>query len=95
VTRTATKHANKSFLSRLGGFFPHFSLRVEGRLWIGWVVGFDWFECFIIFVVVGARNKLRSTPLTLVLTSLKTNTQFSEDMQSNRQPPSEAQDSLW
>jgi hypothetical protein len=27
-------------------------------------------------VVVGVRNKLRSTPLTLVLTSLKTNTQF-------------------
>jgi hypothetical protein len=76
VTRTATKHANKSFLSRLGGFFPHFFLRVEGRLWIGWVVGFGWFECLLFFVVVGARNKLRSTPFTLVLTSLKTKSQF-------------------
>jgi hypothetical protein len=76
VTRTATKHANKGFLSRLGGFFPHFSLRVEGRLWIGWVDGFGWFECFLFFMVVGARNKFRSTPLTLVPTYLKTNTQF-------------------
>jgi hypothetical protein len=39
VTGTATKHAHKSFLSWLGGFFPHFSLRVEGRPWIGWIVG--------------------------------------------------------
>jgi hypothetical protein len=76
VTGTATKHAHKSFLSWLGGFFPHFSFRVEGRLWIAWVVGFGWFECFLFFVVVGARNKLRSTSLTLVPTSLKTNTQF-------------------
>jgi hypothetical protein len=76
VTHTATKHANKGFLSRLVGFFPHFSLRVEGRLWIGWVVGFGWFECFHFFVVVGARNKLRSTHLTLIFTPLKTNTQF-------------------
>jgi hypothetical protein len=76
VTCTATKHANKGFLSRLGLFFPHFSLRVKGGLWIGWVVGFGWFECFLFFVVVGARNKLRSTPLTLVPTSLKSNTQF-------------------
>jgi hypothetical protein len=37
VTRTATKYANKSFLSRLGGFSLHFSLWAEGRLWIGWV----------------------------------------------------------
>jgi hypothetical protein len=76
VTRTATKHANKGFLSRLGGFFPHFSLRVEGWHWIGWVVGFGWFECFIFFVVVGTRRKLRSTLLPLFLTSLKPNTQF-------------------
>jgi hypothetical protein len=76
VTDTATKHANKSLLSWFGGYFPHFSLRMEGRLWILWVVGFGWFECFLFFVVVGARNKLRSTPLTLVLRSLKTNTQF-------------------
>jgi hypothetical protein len=60
----------------LGGLFPHFSLRVEGRLWIGWVVGFGWFECFLFFVIVRARNKLWSTPLTLVPTSLKTNTLF-------------------
>jgi hypothetical protein len=76
VTSTATKHANKSFLSRLGGFSLHFFLGVEGWLWIGWVVGFGWFECFLLFVVVGARNKLRSTFLTLFLTSLKPNTQF-------------------
>jgi hypothetical protein len=35
VTSTATKHANKSFLSRLGSFFPYLSLWVEGWLWIG------------------------------------------------------------
>jgi hypothetical protein len=38
VTSTATKHANKSFLSWLGNFFPHLSLGVEGWLWTGWVV---------------------------------------------------------
>jgi hypothetical protein len=32
VTGMATKYAHKSFLSRIGGFFPHFSLRIEGRL---------------------------------------------------------------
>jgi hypothetical protein len=58
------------------GFFPHISLGVEGWLWIGWIVGFDWFECFLFFMVVGARNKLRSTLLTLFLTSYKLNTQF-------------------
>jgi hypothetical protein len=67
VTRIATKYTNKSFISWLGGFFSHFSLRVEGGLGGS-------FPHF--FVVVGARNKLRSTPLTLILTSLKTNTQF-------------------
>jgi hypothetical protein len=74
VTNTATKHANKNFLSCLGVFIPYLSLRVERWLWIGWVVSFDEFECFLLFVVVGASNKLRSTLLTLVLTSLKTNT---------------------
>jgi hypothetical protein len=64
VTATTTKHANKSLLSWLVGFFPHFSLRVEIRLWIWWVVGFGWFECFLFFVVVGARNKHRSTHLS-------------------------------
>jgi hypothetical protein len=39
-------------------------------------VGFGWFECFLLFVVVGARNDLRSTLLTLILTSLKPNIQF-------------------
>jgi hypothetical protein len=38
VTSTATKHANKSFLSWLGNFSPHLSLGVEGWLWTGWVV---------------------------------------------------------
>jgi hypothetical protein len=66
VISTAIKHANKSFLSRRGGFFPHFFLWIEGWLWIGWVVGFDWFECFLFFVVVRARIKLEhsSPPLS-------------------------------
>jgi hypothetical protein len=72
----ATKHANKSFLSWLGGFFPHFFLGVEGWLGIGWVVSFGGFDCFLLLVVVGAWYKLRSTLLTLVLTPLRTNTQF-------------------
>jgi hypothetical protein len=38
-------------------------------------MGFGWFECFLFFMVAGARNKLRSTLLTLFLTSLKANTQ--------------------
>jgi hypothetical protein len=76
VTTTATKHANKSFLSSLGGFFPHFSLGIEGWLWIGWVVSFAGFNCFLLLVVVGGRNKIGSTLLTFVLTSLKPNTQF-------------------
>jgi hypothetical protein len=70
VTRTATKHVNKSFLSRLGGFSLHISLRIEGWLWIGWIMGFGWFEYFLFFMVARARNKLRSTPLTLFLTPL-------------------------
>jgi hypothetical protein len=74
VTSTDTKHANKIFLSQIEGFFPHFSLRVEGLLWIGWVVSFGGFDCFLLLMVVGARNKLRSTLLTLVLTSFKPNT---------------------
>jgi hypothetical protein len=76
VTRTATKHANKGFLSQLRGFFPHFSLRVEGRLWVGWVVSFGGFDSFLLLAVGGARNELGSTLLTLILTPLKTNTQF-------------------
>jgi hypothetical protein len=76
VTSTVTKHVNKSFLSRLRGFFSHFSLRVEGWLWIRWVVSFGGFNCFLLIVVVGARNKLGSTLLTLVLRFLKSNTQF-------------------
>jgi hypothetical protein len=75
VTNTAIKQAYKSFLSRLRRFFSYFSLWVEGRLWIGWVMGFGWFECFLFFMVAGARNKLSSTLLTLFLTSLKANTQ--------------------
>jgi hypothetical protein len=75
MTSTATKHAHKSFLSQLGGFSLHASLWVEGWLWIGWVMGFGWFECFLFFMVAGARNKLRSTLLILFLTSLKPNHQ--------------------
>jgi hypothetical protein len=75
VTSTTTKYAHKSFLSQLGGFFPCFSLLVKGWLWIGWVMGFGLFECFLFFMVAGARNKLRSTLHTFLLTSLKPNTQ--------------------
>jgi hypothetical protein len=75
VTSTATKHANKSFLSRLGSFFPYFSLWVEGSLWVGWVVSFGGFDYCFLFVVGGARNKYGSTFLTLILTHLKPNTQ--------------------
>jgi hypothetical protein len=67
VTGTATKHAHKSFISRLRGFFPHFSLWVKGWLWIGWVVSFGWFECFLLILVVGVRNKVRSTLLIIFL----------------------------
>jgi hypothetical protein len=76
VTSTATKHANESFLSRLGGFFPFLCLGIERCLWIRWVVSFGGFECFLLFVVVGAWNILGSTLLTIVLTSLKANTQL-------------------
>jgi hypothetical protein len=76
VTSMATIHANKNFLFQLGVFFPHFSLGVEGWLWIGWVVSFGGCYCFLLFVVVGGRNKLVTTLLSLVLTSLKPNTQF-------------------
>jgi hypothetical protein len=38
-------------------------------------MGFAWFECFLFFMVAGARNKLGSTLLTILLTSLKPNTQ--------------------
>jgi hypothetical protein len=76
VTGTATKHAHKSILSWLGGFFPHFSLRVEGKLWVGWVVSFGGFDCFLLLMVRGAGNELGSTLLTLILTPLKTNTQL-------------------
>jgi hypothetical protein len=77
VTSTATKHAHKSFLSWLGGFFPHFSLGVEGWLSIRWVLSFGGFDCCFLFVVCGAGNRLESTFFTLVYTSLKPNTQFS------------------
>jgi hypothetical protein len=68
-----TKHANKSFLSRLEGFFLHISVGVEGWLVIGSVVNFGGFDYCFLFLVVGARNELRSTLLTLILTPLKTN----------------------
>jgi hypothetical protein len=38
-------------------------------------MGFGWIECFLFFMIAGARNKLRSTLLTLFLTTLKPNTQ--------------------
>jgi hypothetical protein len=49
VTSTTTKYANKGFLSWLGGFFPYLSIGVEGWRWIGWVVSFGGFECFLLF----------------------------------------------
>jgi hypothetical protein len=39
-------------------------------------VGFDWFECFFLLVIIRARNKLGSTLFTFILTFLKTNTLF-------------------
>jgi hypothetical protein len=65
----AIKHVNKSLLSHLRGFFLHTSLGVKGWIWIRWVVSFGGFDCFLLLVVVGARNKLRSTlpPLFLHL----------------------------
>jgi hypothetical protein len=71
----ATKHVNKSFLSWLGGFFPYFSLWAEGWLWVGWVVSFGGFNCCLLFMVGGARNKLGSTLLILILIPLNPNTQ--------------------
>jgi hypothetical protein len=76
VTSTTTKHVNKSFLFRLGGFFSYFSLWVEGWIWVGCVLSFGGFDCCFLFVVRGARNKLGSTLLTLNLTPLKPNTQL-------------------
>jgi hypothetical protein len=38
-------------------------------------MGFSWFECFLFFMVAGVRNKLSSTLLTFLLTSLKFNIQ--------------------
>jgi hypothetical protein len=43
-------------------------------------VSFGGFDCFLLLVIVGARYKLRSTILTLVLTHLKANTQFVVDL---------------
>jgi hypothetical protein len=76
VTGTATKDAHKIFLSQLGGFFPHFSLRVDGRLWVGWVVSFGGFDSFLLLIIGEARNELGSTLLTVILAPLKTNTQL-------------------
>jgi hypothetical protein len=39
-------------------------------------VSFDGFNCFLLFMVVGGRNELGISILTLVLTPLKVNTQF-------------------
>jgi hypothetical protein len=80
VTSMATKHANKSFLSQLGDFFSCLSLWVNGWLWVGWVVSFGGFDYCFLFVVGGAWNKLGSTLLTLILTSLKTNTNLYVDL---------------
>jgi hypothetical protein len=39
-------------------------------------MSFGGFDCFLLLVVGGARNELGSTLLTLILTPIKTNTQF-------------------
>jgi hypothetical protein len=57
-------------------FFSHFSLGVEGMLWVRWVVSFDGFDYFLLLVVGEAGNELGSTLLTLIMTPLKSNTQF-------------------
>jgi hypothetical protein len=49
---------------------------VEGWLWVGWVVSFGGFDCCFLFVIGGAGNELESTLLTLILTPLRTDTQF-------------------
>jgi hypothetical protein len=85
VTSTATKYANKSFLCRLGDFFPHFSLGVEGWLWTGWVISFGGFDCFLRFVVVGGRNELGSSLLTLVLTPLNHFLTYNSSLKMNSQ----------
>jgi hypothetical protein len=76
VISTTTKHENKRFLSQLEGFSLHFSLGVEEWFWVEWVVRFSGFDCFLLLVVGGSGNELRSTLLTLILRSLKPNTQF-------------------
>jgi hypothetical protein len=38
-------------------------------------MGFGWFKCFLFFMIAGARNKLRSTLLIFLPTSLKLNPQ--------------------
>jgi hypothetical protein len=76
VTHAVTKDANINFLTSLWSIFLYTSLGIEGWLGIGWVVGFVGFECFFLFMIIGDRNKLRSTLFTFILVSLKTNTQF-------------------
>jgi hypothetical protein len=76
VTRMATKYANVNFLTWIWSIFLHTSLGVEGWLGIGLVVGFNGFQCFFLFVIIDARNKLGSTIFTFILISLKTNTQI-------------------
>jgi hypothetical protein len=39
-------------------------------------MSFGGFDCFLLLMVGGAGNDLESTLLTLILTPLKTNTQF-------------------
>jgi hypothetical protein len=79
-THPSESHGHKTCKCK----FPHLPLKyfsshlswVEGWLEIGWVVSFDGFECFFLFVIIGDRNKLGSTLFSFILTSLQTNTQF-------------------
>jgi hypothetical protein len=50
VTSMSTKHAHKRFLSQLRGFFIHISFGFEGWLRTEWVVSFDEFDCFLLFL---------------------------------------------
>jgi hypothetical protein len=67
-TKASSLNLGVSFLVSLFGLKDGFGL--DG------VMGFDWFKCFLFFMVAGGRNKLRSTLLTFLLISLKPNTQF-------------------
>jgi hypothetical protein len=66
-TKASSLGLGVSFLASLIGLKNDFR--------VGWVVSFGGFDCCFLFVVGGARNELVITPLTLIPTPLKANTQ--------------------